>query len=159
MRCGLSRRRLPTRNLRRTMLTNTTIAFVGSGAMAEAMIAGLLNQKLIASQAIVASGPRAERGEALRTKYGIRVTTDNRAACAGAGVVVLSVKPQMLPSVAHELRGHVAPDALVLSILAGTRIETIAQGLQHGGIVRSMPNTPAQIGQGITVWTAAPDVS
>ncbi len=141
------------------MLNHTTIAFVGSGAMAEAMITRLLTQKLMAPQAIVASGPRAERGEALRTKYSIRVTTDNRAACASASVVVLSVKPQLLPSVAHELRGHVAPDALVLSILAGTRIETIAQGLLHSGIVRSMPNTPAQIGQGITVWTAAPDVS
>ena len=64
----------------------------------------------------------------------------------------------MLSSVAEELRRNVAPDALVLSILAGTRIETIATALLHGAIARAMPNTPAQIGQGITVWTAASEV-
>ena len=140
------------------MLSDTRVTFVGSGSMAEAMIAGLLNQKLIEPRAVAASGPRPERGHALEQRYGIRVTADNRAAIDGADVVVLSIKPQMLPAVGHELRGHIPPDALVLSILAGTRIETIAQALMHTGIVRSMPNTPAQIGQGISVWTASPDV-
>ena len=58
-----------------------------------------------------------------------------------------------------ELKGHLRPDSLALSIIAGARIENIAQGLLHSGIVRAMPNTPAQIGQGITVWTASVDVS
>jgi pyrroline-5-carboxylate reductase len=141
------------------MLSNTKIAFVGSGSMAEAMIAGLVGQKLIDPPNISAAGPRAARGAALHQKYGVSATSDNRAAIAGASVVVLSIKPQMLSAVADELRHQIAPDALVLSILAGTRIETIAQALQHGDIVRAMPNTPAQIGQGITVWTSAPDVS
>ncbi|MBI5876713.1 MAG: pyrroline-5-carboxylate reductase [Chloroflexi bacterium] len=141
------------------MLSNTTIAFVGAGAMAEAMIGGLIEQNVVSPGDIVASGPRAERGQALAQKYGIRVTASNREAVAGAGVVVLSVKPQMLGTVASELHGRIPPGALVLSILAGTRIETIGKALLHSGIVRSMPNTPAQIGQGITVWTASSDVS
>ncbi len=141
------------------MLTNTTIAFVGSGAMAEAMIAGLLNQELIEPQSIIASGPRIERGESLRKQYHVRVTTDNRVAVEGAGVVVLSVKPQILPTVMPELQRHIPPESLVLSIIAGARIEMIVKGLSHASIVRSMPNTPAQIGQGITVWTASPEVS
>ena len=141
------------------MLSNTKIAFVGSGSMAEAMIAGLVGQRLVEPGAVSAAGPRAARGEALHGKYGIAVTTGNREAVEGAGVVVLSIKPQMLGSVAEELRRNVAPEALVLSILAGTRIETIANALQHGAIARAMPNTPAQIGQGITVWTAAAEVS
>lgn len=141
------------------MFTNTTIAFIGSGSMAEAMIAGLITQKLIDPQAIIASGPRAERGEALREKYGIRVTTNNREAVEGAGVVVLSIKPQLLATVLPELKGHIQTGALVLSIIAGARLEVLAQGLLHTGIVRSMPNTPAQIGEGITVWTASPDVT
>lgn len=101
------------------MLSNTKIAFVGSGSMAEAMIAGLVGQKLIEPGSVQASGPRAARGEALRQKYGIATTTANREAVDGASVVVLSIKPQMLASVAEELRRHVAPGALVLSILAG----------------------------------------
>jgi pyrroline-5-carboxylate reductase len=141
------------------MLTDTTIAFVGSGSMAEAMIAGSLAQKLFPPDAIVASGPRSERGDALQQRYAIRTMTDNRAAVRGAGLVVLAIKPQVLQTVGQELRGYIAPDTLVLSILAGTHIETIAQSLLHSAVIRAMPNTPAQIGQGITVWTAAPAVT
>ena len=139
-------------------LSNTRIAFIGSGAMAEAMVSGLLAQKLVDPHSITASGPRTERGTALHIKFDINVTTDNRAAVAQADIVVLSFKPQMLPRVMPELKGHIRPDALVLSIIAGARVKNLAQGLAHAGIVRSMPNTPAQIGQGITVWTASPEV-
>ena len=141
------------------MLSNTHIAFIGSGSMAEAMIAGLITQKLVQPSAIIAAGPRAERGEALRQKYGVGITVENKAALAQAGVVVLSVKPQMLSSVMNDLKGQIDPKALVLSIIAGAKIDVIAQGLLHSGIVRSMPNTPAQIGEGITVWTASPEVT
>lgn len=141
------------------MFSNITIAFIGSGAMAEAVISGLINQHQIDPQRIVASGPRAERGEALQQKYGIRVTTDNRQAADDAGVLVLSVKPQILSVIMPELKGRIRPDALVISIIAGAKIETIAQGLLHSGIVRVMPNTPAQIGQGISVWTDSADVT
>ncbi len=141
------------------MFSNTTIAFIGSGSMAEAMISGLIAQKLIDPQSVVASGPRAERGEALSEKYGIRVTTSNREAVEGANVVVLAVKPQILPTVMPELKGHIQLGSLTLSIIAGAKIDTMAQGLLHTGIVRAMPNTPAQIGEGISVWTASQDVT
>ncbi len=126
--------------------------------MAEAMITGLLSQGVIKSDCIMASGPRAERGDYLREKYGVRVTKDNLAAIYSTNVVVLSVKPQMLAPVMSELRGHVPPDALVLSIVAGAKMDVIEKSLDHKGIVRSMPNTPAQIGEGITVWTASREV-
>ena len=141
------------------MLRGTRLAFIGSGTMAEAMIKGLLSRELVASEDIIASGPRAERGRELATAYGVEVTTDNRKATAGAEIVVLSVKPQVLPEVLRELHGHVDPGALVLSIVAGARIAAIARGLGHQAIVRCMPNTPAQIGEGITVWTDTPAVS
>jgi pyrroline-5-carboxylate reductase len=75
------------------------------------------------------------------------------AAIDGAQIVVLSVKPQVMHSVLEQLAGRIAPDALVLSIVAGARIETITSMLGHATIVRAMPNTPAQIGLGMTVWT------
>jgi len=140
------------------MLTDQKIAFIGSGVMAEAMITGLLRQGITTPDLIMASGPRPERGEQLTQKYAIRCTAENAEAAVGAGVVVLSVKPQILPLVLPELQGKIAAEALVLSIVAGQRIKKIADGLGHRAVVRSMPNTPAQIGEGITVWTASQDV-
>jgi pyrroline-5-carboxylate reductase len=143
---------------RETMLTDKKIAFIGSGAMAEAMIAGLLRQKLAMPGQLIAAGPRAERGEQLQTKYGVIPCTDNGEAVNGTDVVVLSVKPQRLSGVMKSLHG-IRPDALVLSIVAGATIKKISGVLKHAAVARSMPNTPAQIGQGITVWTVSPAVS
>lgn len=131
------------------------IAFIGSGVMAEAMIAGLLRQKLAKTANLLAAGPRPERGEELRKKYGIQPFTDNAVAAVQADVVVLSVKPQRLSEVLKGLKGSVASEALVLSIVAGAPISKISRTLRHAAVLRSMPNTPGQIGQGITVWTAS----
>jgi len=141
------------------LFKNKIIAFIGPGAMAEAMIAGLIRQKVINPGALIASGPRAERGEELHTRYSIETVTDNLAAARMADVVVLSVKPQRLDTVLSNLRGAIQPHALVLSIVAGASIAKIAGILEHEAIVRSMPNVPAQIGEGITVWTASPAVT
>ena len=134
------------------------IAFIGSGAMAEAMIAGLIRQKLAKPEELFAAGPRPERGEELNKKYGVKPFTDNSQAVHNADVVVLSVKPQRLTHVMKTLKG-VHPDALVLSIIAGAGFKKISTGLKHNAVVRSMPNTPAQIGKGITVWTASSAVT
>jgi pyrroline-5-carboxylate reductase len=141
------------------MLNGNTIAFIGSGIMAEAMIKGLLRQNLVTPQEIIASGPREERGRELVERYGIRVTTDNVEAATGADIVVLSVKPQVLCHVLEELAGHVKPQALVLSIVAGARMDVIHRMLAVLAVVRVMPNTPAQIGMGISVWTATEETT
>ena len=139
-------------------MLNKTIAFIGPGVMAEAMIAGLLRHNLAQPYQILASGPRVERGEKLHMKYGIIAYSDNNAAASQAEVVVLSVKPQRLSNVMKEIKG-IQPGTLVLSIIAGANINKISAGLKHKAIVRSMPNTPAQIGEGITVWCASDAVS
>lgn len=135
------------------MLNQKTIAFIGSGVMAEAMIKGLLRQGTVTSDNIIASGPRPERGQELYDRYGVRATTDNVEAASGADVVVLSVKPQVLNRVLEELRDHVNPKALVLSTVAGAKVDPIHRMLSAPAVVRVMPNTPAQIGMGISVWT------
>ena len=139
------------------MLKNK-IAFIGPGVMAEAMIAGLLRRKLAKPENISAAGPRKERGSELSKKYGIKSTTDNSSAVSQADVVVLSVKPQRLSEVMKGLKG-IRSDALVLSIIAGASIKKIGTGLKHKAVVRSMPNTPGQIGEGITVWTSSKEVT
>lgn len=135
-----------------------TITFIGPGVMAEAMIAGLLRQKLATPTSLTAAGPREARLADLHKKYGLLTATDNAAAASNADVVVLSVKPQRLTEVMKGLKG-IRPDALVLSIIAGANIKKLSAGLKHKAIVRSMPNTPGQIGEGITVWTASNDTT
>ncbi len=135
------------------MFEAKTIAFVGSGIMAEAMIKGLLRQGLVLPGQVVASGPRRERAQELFDRYQVRTTTDNVEAVRDAALVVLAVKPQVLGAVLEELAGAVAPDTLVLSIVAGAPMAAI-QKLGAAAVVRVMPNTPAQLGMGISVWTA-----
>lgn len=136
------------------MLDRKRIAFIGSGIMAEAMIKGLLRQGLVAKDQVIASGPRPARGQELFDRYGVATTTNNVDAAESAQLVVLSTKPQVLPPVLEELAGHVDRAALVISIVAGAKMATIEKQLQVPAIVRVMPNTPAQIGMGISVWTA-----
>jgi pyrroline-5-carboxylate reductase len=136
------------------MLRGKKIVFVGPGVMAEAMLNGLLARAGVGSEDLTVSGPRAERLRELAERYGVDGSTDNRVAIANAAVVVLSVKPQSLPAVLDGLRGRVPGEALVLSIVAGARLDDLARKLGHPAAVRAMPNTPAQIGQGITVWAA-----
>ena len=139
-------------------MLNKTITFVGPGAMAEAMIAGLIREGLAEPGHLLVTGPRVQRVEQLREKFGVRPFTDNAEAASQADVVVLSVKPQRLTGVMKGLKA-IRPDALVLSIIAGATIKKLSTGLKHHAVVRSMPNTPAQIGEGITVWTASEAVS
>lgn len=141
------------------MLQSNKIAFIGSGAMGEAMIKGMLDRGLIRPDQIVASDPVETRRQAMVQAYGVQATADNLAAVDQADVVVLSIKPQVLGKVLPALGDKLRQDALVLSIIAGASISTIAHGLGHERIVRTMPNTPAQVGKGMTVWTATAAVS
>ncbi len=140
-------------------LDNLQLAFIGAGAMAEAMIGGLLSRHQLSPEHITASDKHGERLDELRGRFGIRTTPDNGAAAREGALVVLAVKPQVLPAVFADIGGQVRPDALLLSIVAGTTIESIAAGTRHRAIVRTMPNTPAQVGEGMTVWTATAEVS
>ena len=141
------------------ILKGTALAFIGSGAMGEAMISGLLKGQVVAPKSITASDPHRQRVDDLKSRFGIATTTDNLTAARDAEIVILSVKPQMLRFVFRDLLGKLRKDALVLSIIAGARIDSIVQGLKHPSVVRSMPNTPAQVGEGMTVWTASAGVT
>ncbi len=140
-------------------LSGLTIATVGSGVMAEAMIAGLLRGSLVGPEQLVASHPRAERRQVLSATYGVATVEDNSAAVARADIVVLAIKPQMLVRVGRELHGQLRDGQLLISVIAGATTTALANALGHGQIVRSMPNTPAQLGRGMTVWYATPSVT
>ncbi len=133
------------------------IGVVGAGAMAEAMVAGLLDRGVRAGN-IVCSHPRTGRREQLATTLGVAVTASNPAAVDEADIVLLAVKPQVLPRVMAELAGALPAGALVVSIVAGASTQVLASGLAHAAVVRAMPNTPAQIGSGVTVWYGTKEV-
>jgi pyrroline-5-carboxylate reductase len=140
-------------------LENKTLAFIGSGVMAEAMIKGLLHQSLIQPQNIIAADPHIDRVRHLAETYDVIATSDNSEAARSADILVISVKPQAIKFALDDINGHLKDTTLVLSIAAGVPISVLTKGCQSKYVVRSMPNTPGQIGQGITVWTATPDVS
>ncbi len=140
-------------------LERRTIATVGSGVMAEAMIAGLLRGQLVEPDQVVASHPRPERREQLAEQHGIRVVAGNVEAVTDADVVLLAIKPQMLGRVGREIGPHLRSGQLVLSVLAGATTKAITGILGHDQVVRSMPNTPARLGKGMTVWYATPETT
>ncbi len=142
-----------------TALTGRTIATVGSGVMAEAMIAGLIRDGLVAPDRVVASHPRPERRLELERDHGIRTVSKNVDAVRGADIVLLGIKPQMLAKVGREIAPALDDHQLVLSVIAGATTAALTGILDHPRVVRSMPNTPAQIGRGITVWYATPAVT
>ncbi len=142
-----------------TPLSGTTIATVGSGVMAEAMIAGLLRGELVSPDQIVASHPRSERRDHLRTEYAIRVVADNLEAVEGADVVLLGIKPQMLARVGREIGPHLKRGQVVRSVLAGATTAALTGTLGHDQVIRAMPNTPARLGKGVTVWYPTPETT
>ncbi len=140
---------------------SSKLAFIGCGVMAESMIAGLLRKEIVTPAQIVASHPRSERRLELTEKYGIEVFEHNADAVKTlpeSGIVILSVKPQRISSVLNDLKGAVRPDQLVISIIAGARIEKISPALSNDLVVRAMPNAPSQIGAGMTAWTCSESV-
>lgn len=137
------------------MLKDLRLAFIGSGVMAEAILQGLLRQGLVGPANVTCADPFPARCDDLKTRFEVATTTSNVEASRDADIVILSVKPQVLREVLHDLRGALPPSALVVSIIAGATIDTIVRGLDHANVVRSMPNTPARVGEGMTVWTAS----
>jgi len=140
-------------------LRDSSVATVGSGVIAEAMIAGLLRGQQVEPRQVVASHPRADRREQLARDYGIRTVASNVEAVTGADIIVLAVKPQMVVKVCRELAGALNDGQLVISVVAGATTTALTSVLEHPQVVRSMPNTPSRLGRGVTVWYATPDVT
>lgn len=132
---------------------STTIAFIGGGAMGEAMVRCLLTKKVADQQDIVVSDVSHQRRELLSREYGVNTTANNSKAVKEADLVILAVKPQNLAQVAADIQG-LSPHQLVLSIVAGANLATLRSSLNYPRVVRAMPNMPAQIGEGMTIWTA-----
>ena len=135
------------------------LAFIGGGVMAEAIISGVLQGKIANPEDLTIGEPITSRSEYLAQNYKVRTTGNNREAIDEADLVILAIKPQTLGPILDELSGHLGNNQTVVSIIAGTKLTTLVKGLDHQSAIRVMPNTPAQIGAGMSVWTSTKQVS
>ena len=126
--------------------------------MAEALLGGIVEAGIATAKEIRVGEPVQARRADLEEKFGLATVERNLEAVDGAGIVVLAIKPQNLHQVLSELNGNLTEDNTVVSIVAGARMGTLVSGMGHSSVIRAMPNTPAQIGQGMSVWTASPGV-
>ncbi len=123
--------------------------------MAEAMLAGIMENNL-ANQEDISIGEKMEsRREFLGKQFGVNVFANNGDATKDSELIILSVKPQDLNLVFGEIREGLQPEQIVMSIVAGASMSKISEGLEHPLIVRVMPNAPSQIGKGMSVWIAS----
>ena len=134
------------------------LAFIGGGVMAEAIIGGVLNARLASPETVSVGEPVAARREYLAHTHGVTAFADNADAISGADLIFLAIKPQALPDALPDLSQSLAPSQTIASIVAGATMDTLIGGLNHAAVIRVMPNTPAQIGAGMSVWTAADTV-
>jgi pyrroline-5-carboxylate reductase len=126
-----------------------TIAFIGAGNMAEALIKGLLRAGTARPDSLIATGRREERLDGLRRTYGVRTSLDNVAAVREADVVVLAVKPQALDKVLIQVAPAADQKKLFISVAAGVPISVMERRLGQGvRLIRTMPNTPSLVGAG-----------
>jgi pyrroline-5-carboxylate reductase len=133
------------------------IAIVGGGVMGEAMVGALLARGVAEASDIAVCDVLEERRRLLAERYGVRTFPQAAEAVKGADLAVLAVKPQEFPAAARSLAGSDG-SPLFLSIMAGVPLRALTSQLGSQRVVRAMPNTPAQIGEGVTVWTASPAV-
>lgn len=142
------------------MKDNPSIAFIGGGNMATAIIRGMLDSNVAAANDITVSAPTEATRDRLSKKFGIHVTADNQAAAADADVLILAVKPKVLDTVVPEISGSVNSETLVISIAAGRSIADIQSGFSIPmKIIRSMPNTPAMVGEAMSALCASDGVT
>ena len=135
------------------------VAFIGGGIMAEALLGGILSSKVAIAQEIKIGEPLEARRNYLTETYNVETSSDNVEAISNTDLIILAVKPQDLHKVTSELKTSISPNQTALSIIAGAKIPTIKHSLKHSSIIRVMPNTPAQIGCGMSMWTCTSQVA
>jgi pyrroline-5-carboxylate reductase len=136
----------------------SSIAFIGGGNMAEALAGGIVKAGIVPADSIVISDPLEARCEYLKSQYGFKVTSENKQAALACGTLFLAVKPQVMEGILEEISSTLCEGQLVISIAAGITIANLEGLLPGAPVIRSMPNTPALVGDGATVISVGNEV-
>jgi len=134
------------------------LGLIGCGFMGEAMLSATIEKGVVQAADVCVAEINDERCAFVQDRYGVRATGDPSQVVDASEIVVFAVKPQEFDQAAHHLQGRFRRAQTIVSIMAGVPIDKIARKLSHAAIVRVMPNTPAAIGEGMSVWTATPEV-
>ncbi len=134
------------------------LGLIGCGFMGEAMLSATIARGVVAPADVAVAEINGERCSLIASRHGVRTTQDPAAVIDESEIVVFAVKPQEFDNTAHHLHGRFRREQTIVSIMAGVPIDKIQRALSHTAIVRVMPNTPAAIGEGMSVWTATPEV-
>lgn len=136
-----------------------TVGFIGCGNMAQAMLGGIVKSKLIASNNIICSNPSPDKLKIVKDKYSINVTDSNIEVAKVSDVIILAVKPYKYNEIISEIQDFIKSDVLIVSIAPGLTIEYLGKCFaKHVKIIRTMPNTPAMVGEGMTAISFNSDV-
>ena len=141
------------------MMENKKLAIIGTGMMGQAILGGILRNQVLSRENVSIFDADPIKMQTVAADLKVSAKTSSVDAVKGADAVLIAVKPQYLSGVLSELKGKIDPDSFVISIVAGVPIANFQEGLNHPTIVRVMPNTPAQIGEGVSGWIATPDLT
>jgi pyrroline-5-carboxylate reductase len=146
------------------VLRSKKLGFIGGGNMAEAMVKGLISAGFVEPKSIFVSDVVPERLEFLHSEYKVKTTSDNRELVEKSDILILAVKPQVIKKVIENVRDLIDAKKLLVSVAAGVPIATILAVLKAGqhrkyNVVRTMPNTPALVQEGVTAIAAGKEVS
>lgn len=137
----------------------TKLAVIGAGMMGSAIVTGIVEKSVLDPKEIFLSDPDTEKVQKLCERLGTNAAASNAEAAAGADVILIAVKPQFLQSAIQNLKENISADALVMTIVAGVPVSRYLESLGVARVIRIMPNTPAQVGEGVCAWYATGEVT
>lgn len=136
------------------------LGFIGTGNMAGAIMGGIIQKQIFRPEEIIGSDISEKGRERVREQYGIAVTAENREVAEKAEILILSVKPQFYPEVIAEIRECIKPEQLIITIAPGKTLEWLQEQFgRRVKLVRTMPNTPAMVGEGMTAVCCSEEVT
>ena len=134
---------------------NKTVGFIGCGNMAQAMIGGIVKSNLVSSERVIASNPTDKNLNKVKEKYNILVTQDNREVAKFSDIVILAVKPYKYFEVIDEIKPYLKKEVVIVTIAAGITLDGMSNALgESAKVIRTMPNTPALVGEGMSALCA-----
>jgi len=139
-------------------MQNVHLSIIGGGIMGTAITKCLIDKKILVPSQITVSERSEEKSQFINQEYGVHAITDNEIAIQEASIIILAIKPQDMEDLFEQIKVNLKENKIVISIAAGIDLNYLKTGLNHKKLVRVMPNMPAQIGAGISVWTSTEDL-